>query len=101
MRFLVMLCIAMSLPILAQKPKIQKPTISVKVAPPDAVPKGSCVEGEYGYLETSDGHNHWRPYTPAQIGDYMAKSAKRGLVVTLYPQPEGQLWVDATCGVTP
>jgi hypothetical protein len=84
---------------LAQQPGVpSKPTISVVQRPPDAVPKRSCTIGESGYLQNSDGHNHFTSYTPAEVGDYIADRMRKGYVVTLYPQPGGMTFVIATCG---
>jgi hypothetical protein len=75
-----------------------KPTIYVVQRPPNAVPKGSCTFGESGLLQNSDGHNHFTARTPAEVSDYITDRMKKGFVVTLYPQPDGIIFVIATCG---
>ena len=75
-----------------------KPSISVVPRPPEAVPKGSCTFGEEGYLQNSDGRNHFTAESPTQVADYITDRMKKGYVVTLYPQPGGMIIVIATCG---
>jgi hypothetical protein len=95
MRFIVLFFVLTSLTAFSQE--TSKPALSIKLLPPNAVPAGTCKEDEYGYLDTSKGDNKWVPYTPLQIGGYLADRAKQGFVVTVYPQPNGRLWVAATC----
>lgn len=76
----------------------RKPAVSIQTRIPSAIPVGSCTEDEYGYLDTSKGNNQWVPYSPSELGEYVADRVKRGFVVKVYPQPNGRLWVNATCG---
>lgn len=90
----MLIALAICVPIFAQS----KPKISVKVVVPDAVPRGTCVEDEFGYLDTFDGRDGYKPYGSAELGAYVADRGREGYVVTVYPQPEGRLWVYAACG---
>jgi hypothetical protein len=96
------LCALSATASVSQAPK-EKPQIHVTMLPSEDVPVGSCKLdeplGEAGYLENSDGKNNVTPYTPDQVGEYLASALKRGLVVTLYPQPDGKIFVVATCGM--
>ena len=97
MSFLMFIILAAWLPTLAQKPQIQKPKISIEVVVPDEVPKGTCTEDHYGYLENQDSQNRYTPYTSSQLAEYLGLRLKQGYVITLYPQPKGLLWVEAIC----
>ena len=88
----------------AQTPSpIRKPTITVTPLPSESVPTGSCKlllpNGEEGYLQDSDGHNHFTPANAKDVSDYLQAALHRGLVVTIYPQPNGRIFVIATCGM--
>jgi hypothetical protein len=96
---LILAALAVCAPMFAQDTHVSKPKISVKVLVPDAVPHGTCTQDEAGYLETSDGHNRYKPYGSVELGTYLADMVQKGFVVTVYPQPNGRLWVDATCGI--
>ena len=78
--------------------EMSKPAVSMKMMPPDPIPHGSCNQDEFGYLDTGDGPNHWKPYGADELGEYLDDRAKKGFVVTVYPQPNGRLWVYAACG---
>jgi hypothetical protein len=99
MRILILAALAFCAPTFAQDTHVSKPKISAKVVVPDAVPRGTCVEDEFGYLDTSDGHNHWKPYNSVELGAYIEDRGRKGYVVTIYPQPEGKLWVYAACSL--
>jgi hypothetical protein len=99
MRTLILAALAICAPMSAQDTHVSKPKISVKLVVPDAVPRGTCTQDEAGYLETYDGHNHYKPYGSVELGTYLADRTQKGFVVTVYPQPNGRLWVDATCGI--
>jgi hypothetical protein len=83
--------------ITASSQETSKPAISIKLLPPAPVPAGTCKEDEYGYLDTSKGSNQWVPFTSVELGSYVADRVKQGFIVTVYPQPNGRLWVAATC----
>jgi hypothetical protein len=90
MRFSIVLGIATCLLVLAQKSEPKRPDVLVNVVPPEAVPVGPCKQDEFGYLDISDGHNHWRPYGPAELGAYLTDRAEKGFVVaTTHNQKAG------------
>jgi hypothetical protein len=75
----------------------EKPSVMVKIGPPEAVPIGACKQNRSGYLEHADTHNRLTPYTPVEIQKYLAERIGEGYVVSFYPQPHGKLWVEAVC----
>ncbi len=95
-----LLCLLLSLQAIAQDGQLLKPKLEVSVVVPNPVPTGTCTQkdSEFGYLERSKGDNHWVPYTPSELGTWIADRLSKGFVVTVYPQPEGRLWVYAVCG---
>lgn len=75
----------------------ERPTITVKELPPEAIPAGTCTESLSGYLGVEKNGKTTSTYTPKQIGDYVAKRLSQGYSVTLYPQPNGRVFAIATC----
>ena len=82
----------------SQSSTFQRPTIVVNPRPPETVPKGTCTQGEDGYLEHIDKDNRFITFSNEEIGQFVADRMKKGEVITLYPQASGLIYALCTCG---
>lgn len=75
--------------------------ISVKALPPEAIPLGSCIESNSGFLGVVGKDNKERTkLTPREVGEYVTKRLSEGYSVTLYPQTSGRVFAVADCHST-
>jgi hypothetical protein len=74
-----------------------KPSVSVKVLPPEAIPVGSCKEDLFGYLGVPRNGKTETQLTDEQLGEYIRVRLSQGYSVVLYPQASGKIFAIATC----
>jgi hypothetical protein len=75
-----------------------RPTVSIKELPPEAIPVGACTESTAGFLGVVETSGKERTQLSAEeIGKYVSKRLSEGYSIALYPQTSGRIFVTADC----
>ena len=75
-----------------------KADIHVTELPPEAIPTGTCMQSQSGYLGIVEKDKTERTkLTDAEIGKYVQKRLAEGYSVSLYPQTSGRIFTQQIC----